>query len=160
MLFTNLGGECQFASIVAEKLESLGALTQGYRRAGPSLGAYNYDSVYGKRALHMMYKAIIEQSDQPVLPPNFLVGDREKIQEFHSSTRTALISAGIIRDAIPEGIGKDTGKLSGRILENDMNDVGRFLNCILGLAPDIQNRIFEYFISILVQDARKEGDFD
>lgn len=163
LLFTNLGGERRFASIVAKRLESLGALTQGDRRAGPSLSAYNYDSVYGKRALHMMYKAIIEQSDQPVLPPNCLVGEREKIQEFHSLARAALISVGIIRDAIPEGTGKDTWKLSGRILENDMNDVGRFLNRILGLAPDIQNRIFEYFISILdilVQDARKEGDFD
>ena len=39
-----------------------------------------------------------------------------------------------------EGTGKDTWRLSGRILESDMNDVGRFLNRILGLAPDIQNR--------------------
>jgi hypothetical protein len=163
LLFTNLGGERRFASIVAKRLESLGALTQGDRRAGPSLSAYNYDSVYGKRALHMMYKAIMDQSDHPVLPPNCLVGEREKLQEFYSFARAALIGVGIIRDAVPEGTGKDTWKLSGRILENDMNDVGRFLNRILGLAPDIQNRLFEYFISILdilVHDARKEGDFD
>ena len=30
-------------------------------RAGPSLSAYNYDSAYGKRALMMMYKGIMEQ---------------------------------------------------------------------------------------------------
>lgn len=30
-------------------------------RAGPSLSAYNYDSAYGKRALVIMYKGIMEQ---------------------------------------------------------------------------------------------------
>jgi len=61
LLFTNLGGEKRFASIVAKRLESLGALTQGDRRAGPSLSAFNYDSNYGKKALTMMYRGIMEQ---------------------------------------------------------------------------------------------------
>lgn len=30
-------------------------------RAGPSLSAYNYDSAYGKKALMMMYKGIMQQ---------------------------------------------------------------------------------------------------
>jgi len=61
LLFTNLGGEKRFASIVAKRLESLGALTQGDRRAGLSLSAFNYDSNYGKKALTMMYRGIMEQ---------------------------------------------------------------------------------------------------
>lgn len=36
------------------------------------------------------------------------------------------------------GIGN--GKIGGRIIDSDMHDVGRFLNRILGLTPDIQNR--------------------
>lgn len=38
------------------------------------------------------------------------------------------------------GNGKNGGKLTGRILDSDMYDVARFLNRILGLFPDIQNR--------------------
>lgn len=40
--------------------------------------------------------------------------------------------------------GKDSGKTSGRIVESDMNDIGRFLNRLLGLPPDIQNRYVIY----------------
>lgn len=38
------------------------------------------------------------------------------------------------------GNGKNPEKISGRIIDSDMHDVGRFLNRILGLPPDIQNR--------------------
>lgn len=36
-----------------------------YCRAGPSLSAYNYDSSYGKRALVMLYRGIMEQVSMP-----------------------------------------------------------------------------------------------
>ncbi|KAK1393918.1 Strawberry notch-like protein [Heracleum sosnowskyi] len=61
LLFINLGGERRFASVIATRLESLGALTQGDRRAGPTLSAYNYDRSYGKRALEDLYKGIVNQ---------------------------------------------------------------------------------------------------
>ncbi|PON32790.1 Protein strawberry notch, partial [Parasponia andersonii] len=158
LLFTNLGGERRFASIVAKRLESLGALTQGDRRlvylflaslsdkndlAGPSLSAYNYDSAYGKKALMMMYKGIMGQDSLPVVPPGFSPAKEYSIDDFVARAQAALIS--------------------GRIVESDMHDVGRFLNRILGLAPEIQNRLFELFVSILdllVQNARIEGNLD
>ncbi|KAI5683641.1 hypothetical protein M9H77_04869 [Catharanthus roseus] len=40
----------------------------------------------------------------------------------------------------------DSGKLSGRIVDSDMHDVGRFLNRLLGLPPEIQNRhAFQFY---------------
>ncbi|OVA03143.1 zinc finger protein [Macleaya cordata] len=158
LLFTNLGGERRFASIVAKRLESLGALTQGDRRAGPSLSAYNYDSGYGKRALMMMYRGIMEQDSLPVLPPGCSSEKPEAIEDFIMKAKAALVSVGIVRDTV-----LGNGKVSGRIVDSDMHDVGRFLNRILGLPPDIQNRLFELFVSILdliVQNARTEGHFD
>ncbi|KAI8553226.1 hypothetical protein RHMOL_Rhmol06G0327600 [Rhododendron molle] len=162
LLFTNLGGERRFASIVAKRLESLGALTQGDRRAGPSLSAYNYDSAYGKRALMVMYRGIMEQDALPVLPPGCSSDKPDTIQEFMIKGKAALVSVGIVRDT-SWGNGKDSGKLSGRIVDSDMHDVGRFLNRLLGLPPEIQNRLFELFVSILellIQNARVEGHFD
>nr|XP_043628033.1 protein FORGETTER 1 isoform X2 [Erigeron canadensis] len=162
LLFTNLGGERRFASIVAKRLESLGALTQGDRRAGPSLSAYNYDSSYGKKALVIMYRGLMEQDTFPVVPPNCSLDNPATIRDFIEKGRAALVSVGIVRDSII-GNGKDSGKFSGRIVDSDMHDVGRFLNRLLGLPPDIQNRLFELFASILdhlLQNARLEGHLD
>ncbi|KAG8046755.1 hypothetical protein GUJ93_ZPchr0008g13921 [Zizania palustris] len=142
LLFTNLGGEKRFASIVAKRLESLGALTQGDRRAGPSLSAFNYDSTYGKKALTMMYRGILEQDGLPIVPLG-CTENQASLQEFITKAKAALVSVGIIRDAIMCD-GKNGGKLTG-------------------LAPDIQNRLFDLFTSILdivIQNARNEGQLD
>ncbi|WVZ94507.1 hypothetical protein U9M48_040390 [Paspalum notatum var. saurae] len=214
LLFTNLGGEKRFASIVAKRLESLGALTQGDRRAGPSLSAFNYDSNYGKKALTMMYRGIMEQDAFPIVPLG-CSENRATLEEFITKAKAALVSVGIIRDPVmckravrlgassrigfpvkpvisPElgSNGKNGGKLTGRIIDSDMHDVARFLNRILGLFPDIQNRqfflntsffhyictcsvdnsqtyliyrLFDLFTSILdivIQNARIEGQLD
>ncbi|KAJ0098751.1 hypothetical protein Patl1_19774 [Pistacia atlantica] len=158
LIFTNLGGERRFASIVAKRLESLGALTQGDRRAGPSLSAYNYDSAFGKKALTVMYKGIMEQDHLPVVPPGCSSEKPETIEEFLTKAKAALVAVGIVRDTV-----LGNGKISGRIVDSDMHDVGRFLNRLLGLPPEIQNRLFELFIGILdllVQNARIEGNLD
>ncbi|XP_010670017.2 protein FORGETTER 1 [Beta vulgaris subsp. vulgaris] len=160
LLFTDLGGERRFASIVAKRLESLGALTQGDRRAGLSLSSYNYDSAYGKKALMVLYRGILEQDSLPVVPPGCSTENPESIQDFISKAKAALVSVGIVRDS---GSAKESGKVSARIIDSDMNDVGRFLNRLLGLPPEIQNRLFELFINILdviIQNARTEGNLD
>ncbi|XP_052207187.1 protein FORGETTER 1 [Diospyros lotus] len=162
LLFTNLGGERRFASIVAKRLQSLGALTQGDRRAGPSLSAYNYDSYYGKKALTVFYRGIMEQDPFPVLPPGCSSDNPDTIQEFILKGKAALVSVGIVRDSVL-GTGKELGKITGRIVDSDMHDVARFLNRLLGLPPEIQNRLFELFVNILeliIQNARIEGHFD
>ncbi|GBG72349.1 hypothetical protein CBR_g11926 [Chara braunii] len=175
LLFTTLGGERRFASVVAKRLECLGALTQGDRRAGgPSLREYNYDSIYGKRALGLLYKAVLEQQTLSVLPPDVPEGEagKEASQLYFATIRAALISCGIIKDATASasdvqgitngGLGM-LGRPSGKISDADMHDVGRFLNRVLGLEQRIQNMLFDYFVLIfedLVRTARKEGQFD
>ncbi|KAK9855114.1 hypothetical protein WJX84_007868 [Apatococcus fuscideae] len=68
LVFTNLGGEKRFAAAVARRLQSLGALTRGDRRAasGIDLSESNFDSPLGRKSLRRMYDAIVQGS--PALP--------------------------------------------------------------------------------------------
>lgn len=60
LITTELGGERRFAASVARRLQSLGALTKGDRRAatGADLSMFNYDTIYGRTALKFMYQHI------------------------------------------------------------------------------------------------------
>ena len=53
LVFTNLGGEKRFAAAVARRLQSMGALTRGDRRAasGLDLSHSNLDSPLGRKSL-------------------------------------------------------------------------------------------------------------
>ncbi|RHN53138.1 putative Zinc finger, RING/FYVE/PHD-type, protein strawberry notch [Medicago truncatula] len=157
LLFSNLGGERRFASAVAKRLESLGALTQGDRRAGPSLNAYNYDSEYGKRALELLYGGILGKDPLPVVPPGCLSDRPDTIKDFIMQAKAALVSVNIFKD---DGLG---GDMDCSMDDKYKRNIRRFLNRLLGIAPEIQNRLFELFVNILdllVHKARIEGNFD
>ena len=80
-LISTLSGEQRFASIVAKRLESLGALTHGDRRATESrdLSKYNLDTKFGHQALEITLKSIAG-----MVPPS--VKSEEYTPEFFEST--------------------------------------------------------------------------
>ena len=59
-LISTLSGEQRFASTVAKRLQSLGALTHGDRRATETrdLSKYNVDTKYGRQALEKTVRTI------------------------------------------------------------------------------------------------------
>ena len=76
-VISNLGGERRFASTVAKRLESLGALTHGDRRATETqdLTSFNMDTKYGRRAVRSVLRAV-EQFEDPLVPfPKNYPGD-------------------------------------------------------------------------------------
>lgn len=150
-LISDLAGERRFASTVAKRLESLGALTHGDRRATETrdLSQFNIDNKYGRTALETVMKTIMGY-EQPLVPP-----PTDYRGEFFKDIASALLGVGII-------VNSETtpGLLS---LDKDYNNISKFLNRILGMPVDLQNRLFKYFtdtLTAIINQARKGGRFD
>lgn len=150
-LISDLAGERRFASTVAKRLESLGALTHGDRRATETrdLSQFNIDNKYGRAALESVMKTIMGYEQALVPPPQDYRGD------FFKDIAGALVGVGLIvnSEAMP-------GVLS---LDKDYNNISKFLNRILGMPVELQNRIFKYFTDTLaatIGQAKKLGRFD
>ncbi|XP_066506867.1 protein strawberry notch homolog 1 isoform X2 [Hoplias malabaricus] len=149
-LISELAGEQRFASIVAKRLESLGALTHGDRRATETrdLSRFNFDNKYGRNALEIVMKSIVNLDAPLVSPPCDFEGD------FFKEIRNGLIGVGLINVEDRSGI------LS---LDKDYNNIGKFLNRILGMEVQQQNALFQYFsdtLNAVVHNAKKNGRYD
>eukprot|EP00731_Ephydatia_muelleri_P023466 Em0015g1049a len=147
-LISELAGEQRFASIVAKRLESLGALTHGDRRATESrdLSKYNVDTKYGRTALETTLKSILGV-EKP------LVKSEVYNEDFFDKCRTALVGVDLLT--------KDSNGLLG--VEKEATNISRFLNRILGLPVKLQNQLFSYFsdtLATIIQQAKKMGRWD
>ncbi|XP_032395029.1 protein strawberry notch homolog 1 isoform X3 [Etheostoma spectabile] len=144
-LISELAGEQRFASIVAKRLESLGALTHGDRRATETrdLSRFNFDNKYGRNALEIVMKSIVKLDSPLVSPPS-------NFKEIQSG----LIGVGLIN------LEDRSGAMS---LDKDYNNMGKFLNRILGMEVQQQNALFQYFsdtLAAVIQEAKKNGRYD
>ncbi|XP_016305151.1 protein strawberry notch homolog 2a isoform X2 [Sinocyclocheilus anshuiensis] len=150
-LISELAGERRFASIVAKRLESLGALTHGDRRATESrdLSQYNFENKYGTKALDKITKAILRQIDNKVLPPKSYPGG-DII--FFKDMKNGMIDVGIFcKEPRPS-----------QNTEKDCT-ITKFLNRILGMEVHHQNSLFQYFtdnFDYLINKDKKEGKYD
>eukprot|EP01044_Picomonas_judraskeda_P009193 COSAG03_NODE_1103_length_4811_cov_1.804542_1_plen_936_part_00 len=157
--FTEIGGERRVASAVAKRLQSLGALTHGDRRATAggsvsSLEAYNWDTKQGRDALARLYRSIAGQ-ETPVVEPPTIAGPDGKPLQFLSKAREWLIEVGLEKETQGGGHGKGSDQI--------LKEIGRFLNRILGLEVAQQDAILEYFSSIhehKLREARRDGATD
>lgn len=150
-LISDLAGERRFASTVAKRLESLGALTHGDRRATESrdLSQFNIDNKYGRSALEAVMKTIMGYEAPMVPPPADYKGD------FFTDVAGALVGVGLIVNSET-----NPGVLS---LDKDYNSISKFLNRILGMPVELQNRLFKYFtdtLAAIISKEKRMGRFD
>ncbi|XP_045521844.1 protein strawberry notch isoform X1 [Pieris brassicae] len=150
-LISDLAGERRFASTVAKRLESLGALTHGDRRATETrdLSQFNIDNKYGRTALEAVMKAIMKYESPLVAPPTDYRGD------FFQDLASALVGVGLIVNSEHQ-----PGMLA---LDKDYNNMSKFLNRILGMPVELQNRLFKYFtdtLAAVMEQAKRSGRFD
>ncbi|XP_067271979.1 si:ch73-63e15.2 [Pseudorasbora parva] len=150
-LISELAGERRFASIVAKRLESLGALTHGDRRATESrdLSKYNFENKYGTKALDKITKTILGQIESKVPPPKDYPGGDAM---FFRDMKQGMRDVGMLCSQSRLGIN----------IEKDCN-ITKFLNRILGLEVHKQNSLFQYFtdnFDYLIEKDKKEGSYD
>ncbi|XP_051554543.1 protein strawberry notch homolog 2-like isoform X3 [Myxocyprinus asiaticus] len=150
-LISELAGERRFASIVAKRLESLGALTHGDRRATESrdLSQYNFENKYGTKALDKITKAVLGHIDNKVPPPKGYPGGDIM---FFRDMKKGMIDVGIFCKEPRFGLNT----------EKDCS-ITKFLNRILGLEVYQQNSLFQYFtdnFDYLINKDKKEGKYD
>ncbi|XP_041790542.1 protein strawberry notch homolog 2 isoform X3 [Chelmon rostratus] len=150
-LISELAGERRFASIVAKRLESLGALTHGDRRATESrdLSKYNFENKYGTKALDKITKAILGHIENKVPPPKGYPGGEAM---FFRDMKLGMMDVGIFCKEPRFGIST----------EKDCS-ITKFLNRILGLEVHKQNYLFQYFtdnFDYLIEKDKKEGKYD
>ncbi|XP_038634265.1 protein strawberry notch homolog 2-like isoform X1 [Scyliorhinus canicula] len=151
-LISELAGERRFASIVAKRLESLGALTHGDRRATESrdLSKYNFDNKYGTRALDKIIKTILGQVENKVQPPKDYIGGPSV---FIEDMRQGLMAVGVFCKE---------NRFGCINVEKDCS-ITKFLNRILGLEVHKQNALFQYFtdtFDYLIEKDKKDGKYD
>ncbi|KAM8794850.1 protein strawberry notch homolog 2 [Eudromia elegans] len=151
-LISELAGERRFASIVAKRLESLGALTHGDRRATESrdLSKYNFENKYGAKALDRVLSTILSHMENRVPVPK---GYERGEASFFKEMKQGLISVGICCNHMKYGT---------VAVEKDCS-ITKFLNRILGLEVDKQNMLFQYFsdtFDYLIEKDKKEGKYD
>ena len=146
LLATWIGGEWRFASAVARRLQALGALTQGDRRAsgtgGASIQNFNIEQDYGLKALKELYQEL--EYGTPLTwnkaVPDFIIeafpgrDQRDSIQKFLAEANDALEKAGF---GMMQYNKAKTAKLK------------TFLNRIMGLKLDIQDLVFQYFMKLM-----------
>lgn len=151
-LISNLAGEKRFASIVAKRLESLGALTHGDRRATESrdLSQFNIDTKYGRQALEIVMRRIARLDSKTLVPePEHYSGE-----DFFDDCREGLAGVGLLT------ICRRTGAVT---LDKDYGNINRFLNRLLGLEVELQNTLFRYFndtMEAVIKTAKRSGKYD
>lgn len=145
-LISNLGGERRFASIVAKRLESLGALTHGDRRATENrdMSKFNIDNNYGNAAVEHILKALAGSEKLLVAPP---------YDNFMEDAAQGLRSVGLLNG----------GKIGYSSTDHDKKVLGKFLNRILGLPVQLQNALFDHFtftMEAIIESAKRAGTYD
>lgn len=135
LLITTIGGEWRFASAVASRLEQLGALTQGDRRAGGAqdMSDFVLDTKWGHDALnHMLANIQAWASDRPSRFPiaSEFITDEYSQEEFATEAIVELTAAGVIG-------------------AKSKMKINTFLNRLFGVQLELQKNIFRHLLDTL-----------
>uniref|UniRef100_A0A061QQX6 Protein strawberry notch-like n=2 Tax=Tetraselmis sp. GSL018 TaxID=582737 RepID=A0A061QQX6_9CHLO len=129
-----------------------------------------------------MYEALLGERQLPIVPPACRKEDSVggaaagkgdsggslPAEEFLSRARFHMMSVGLMtaRSAAPAAERKEGDPVAAsdvRMTEGDKCHVPKFLNRLLGMSPEAQKMIFDFFQELLdlaISKARQTGEFD
>ena len=152
LLISSIGAEWRFAAAVASRLEQLGALTQGDRRAssGTNMSEFAVDTKDGRKALkHMLrnFQAALSRTRCPFpeLVPDF-INDEYSMEMFANQAVPELEAVGVIRTHDGASHERQRKSKSGNV-----TNVLKFLNRLFGVSLEVQKKIFSAFLQALDQ---------
>lgn len=150
-LISELAGEKRFVSTASKRLQSLGALTHGDRRAvaeSDDLSKFSIENKYGIRALQNLYQFFLNRENTSNCPPRNMLSDLN----FYISARSHMERVGIIK------------QVNGAyVIDRENSAINKFLNRLLLMPVDVQNSIFDYFMLLfdfVVKMSKREGTYD
>jgi len=154
LMMTACGGERRFASTVAQRLQALGALTKGDRRAADAndLSQFDVDTSYGREGLAEVLETVLYPVKSSESAPPKYVSEALGLRSNHElqanwtkyleDAESACVSSGI---------------------DKKVKSVKRFLNKLLGMTVDMQSKIFTHFNACLeqiIKVAKENHKFD
>ena len=181
---TACGGERRFASSLAKKLQQLGAITKGDRRAADAadLTSFDVDTKYGSKALTELLELIqvpegrwrLSLPSFDKLPPPLtltLTPTPTQNADFSAQkpppdyVRTALGIArnGELQNNWTDYLQRAEDGTTAAGIDPDNCTVKSFLNRMLGLTVELQNMIFSHFAAELdeqIKLAKSNDQFD
>lgn len=137
LVTTDLQGQKRFISSIARRLAQLGALTKGQRQAGDQ-GVFsardNLESIEATHALRQFFNDLLHDAVPGI-----------RIDEFEQQTGLKL------------RIQDDEGRVTGA--KDEFPPITQFLNRLLSLKIDMQNKVFDAFSERLdrVIEARRQA---
>ena len=152
LCMTACGGERRFASTVAKRLQALGALTKGDRRAADAsdLSAFDVDTSYGRQAMQIVLDKVLNPDFAQTTPPD-------------QHVRQALgIKAGDA-DAWADYLEQACEECTNMGMTQEKLQVKHFLNRMLGMSIAAQGRVFAHFNAELeyrIEQAKKDDKYD
>jgi len=150
-LISELAGEKRFVSTASKRLQSLGALTHGDRRAvaeSDDLGRFSIENKYGLRAMNSLFQYFLNPNSNRPCPPRNELGNKE----FYEFARSHVERVGIIKKV------NET-----YVVDRENAGMNKFLNRLLLMPVDVQNAIFDYFMALfdcIVRLCKNEGTYD